>query len=247
MRIRAWSAFASNNSGSYVIVGRFPTDALATEVAAELRDVVVAHSAWLGTHDRPQAPPPSPLTTYAASLALDYEPTWDEWPQYSSRPSPDVFAIGHQVFVYADYTVSMPAVLGRVMYARGGRVDTEVDHAHHPIVATFEIYFPWKIRDEVDMPASVQVIVDELHETLAGLCVQPPAWQAATPEHASKSLDADLLFGAVFDDLVQGFAAVNAAVTRVSAVLRVRLAEALHDRDVDALAMLRPCRPAVRG
>ena len=247
MRIRAWNAFASNNSGSYVIVGRFPTEALAIEVAAELREVVTAHSAWLGTHDRPQATPPSPLTTYAANLQLDFEPEWDEWPQYSSQSSPDVFAIGHQVFVYSDYTVSMPAVLGRVMYARGGRVDTEVDHAHHPIVATFEIYFPWKTRDQVDIPASVQLIVDELHETLAGLCVQPPAWQGATPERASKFMDVDLLFGAVFEDLVQGFAAVNAAVSRVNAALRVRVAEALHDGGADALAMLRPCRPEVRG
>lgn len=246
MRIHAWNAFASNNSGSYVIVGRFPTDALATEVAAELRDVVVAHSAWLATHDRPEAPP-SPLTTYAASLALAYEPDWEEWPQYSGQASPEVFAVGPQVFVYSDYTVSMPAVLGRAMYARGGRVDTELDHAHHPIVATFEIYFPWKTRDKVDIPASVQRVIDELHGTLAGLCIQPPAWQGATPDQASKFMDADLLFGAVFTDLVKGFAAVNTAVTRVGAVLRVRISEALHDRDVDALAMLRPCRPAARG
>ncbi|HEY0253273.1 MAG TPA: hypothetical protein VGC41_17185 [Kofleriaceae bacterium] len=236
MRIRAWTAFASNNSGSYVIVGRFPSDALADEVAAELREVVTAHSAWFETKESS-----SPLTAYAAKLGLGYEPTYDDWPQYSDPP--EVWATGLQVFVHADYTVTMPAVLGHAMYARGGRVETEIDHAHHPIVATFEIYFPWRTRETLDIPAKVRTIVDELAVTLAGLCIQPPAWQGAIAGNPTKFLDADLVFGAVFDDLVMGFAAVNTAVVRAGASMRIRIGEALRDRDVDAFAMLRPCRP----
>ena len=46
MRIRIWNAYASNNSGSYTIVGRFESDESAAKLAAELLAVVKAQSAW---------------------------------------------------------------------------------------------------------------------------------------------------------------------------------------------------------
>lgn len=50
MRIQVWQAFASNNSGSYTIAGRFEDAAIAHTVAAELGELIVAHSAWLRDH-----------------------------------------------------------------------------------------------------------------------------------------------------------------------------------------------------
>lgn len=246
MRIRMWNAFASNNSGSYVIVGRFPTAALAGDVAAELRDVVSAHSAWLDAHaERPSAG--SPLAAYAATLGLGYEPAHDEWPEYSGH-RPSVWSIDHQVFVHADYTVTMPRVIGHALYARGGRVETELDHAHHPVVATFEIYLISRSPWDLDVPARVQELVDALCAGDGALIAhhlpgQSPAWQGTTSSLAPGFGGPDLVVGAVFDDLAGGFTAVAAAVARVGARLHVRVSEALHDRGVDALAMLRPCRP----
>jgi hypothetical protein len=231
MRIRSWNAFASNNSGSYVIVGNFPTAALARDVAAELREVAIAHSAWL----KARAESTSPLATYAATLGLGYEPSSDDWPEYSDEP-PAAWSVGHQLFVYADYTVTMPRVIGYAMYARGGRVETEIDHAHHPIVAMFEVYFPWQAPDR---PTRVQALVDALcaeDGPLVAHAEQAPAWQAREAFG-----EPDLVIGTVFEDLATGFAVIAGAVASAGATLHVRLTEAMNERD--ALAMLRPCTP----
>jgi ribosomal protein L7/L12 len=250
MRIRIWNAFASNNSGSYVIVGSFPSEAAAAELAADLLEVAKAHSAWLANYD-PAPSPPSPLAQYAArhGVAYDDADLGEDWPQYSSRAHPDVWAIGHQVFVYSDYTISMPRVIGHLMYKRGGRVDTEVNHAHHPLVAVFEIYFPWRDRSQIDIPARVQDIVDALCAEDGALTTlrEPgtaPAWRGAVSGKPAGFGDGDLVIGAVFDDLCAGFTAVAAAARAVGASVRVRVSEAYSEGD--PLAFLRPCVPPTK-
>ena len=250
MRIRIWNAFASNNSGSYVIVGSFPSEDRAAEVAAELREVARAHSAWLAVYDPPPSPP-SPLAQYAARHGVPYDDAelGEDWPQHSSNEHPDVWAIGHQVFVYSDYTVTMPRAIGHAMYARGGRVDTEVNHAHHPLVAVFEIYFPWRDRSTIDVPARVQDLVDALCAeggalTALRVAGHAPGWRGAVADQPAGFGEGDLVVGAVFDDLCAGFTAVAAAATAAGAGLRVRVSEAQGDGD--PLAFLRPCVPPTR-
>jgi ribosomal protein L7/L12 len=119
---------------------------------------------------------------------------------------------------------------------------------HHPIIATFEIHFPWNKRDEIDRPARVQELVDTLCADDGALVAsrvafQAPAWQGTTAERLPGFGEADLVVGAVFEELVAGFAAVAAGAAAVGATVRVRVAEAHSDRDVDALAFLRPCVP----
>jgi hypothetical protein len=218
-------------------------------VAVELREVALAHSAYLDAHNEGESAS-SPLAAYAAKLGLDYEPSYDDWPQYGGGP-PSAWSIDHQVFVYSDYTVTMPRVIGHALYARGGRVETEINHAHHPIVAIFEIYFPWKTRDQIDVPARVQELVDALCADDGvlgshGVPYQAPAWQGTTSQRAPGFGEPDLIVGAVFDELATGFTAVAEAVAFVGAKLRVRVMEALRDRGTDALAMLRPCSPLPR-
>ncbi len=255
MRIRVWNAFASNNSGSYVIVGSFPTAALASEVAAELLAVAKAQSAWLDARDRVPAAErtneAAPLTAYAAQHGIAYDTLayGDDWPEHSAAAHPDVWAIGHQVFFYSDYTVTIPRAIGHLMYARGGRVDTEINHAHHPIVALFEVYWAWQTRQDVDVPTRVQELVDLLNAedgALTKLRVNhiAPAWRGITPDKAAGFGDADLEVGVVFDDLAAGFAAVSAACSQVGAGVRVRVSEATHHGD--PLAFLRPCVPATK-
>ncbi len=250
MRIRVWTAFASNNSGSYVIVGSFPSAELAAEVAGELRDVVGAHHAWKTAEGQPRDPGPSPLAVYATALGVTHtdEADSDDWLQYSQQGAPGVWAIGHQVFVYCDYTVTMPRAFGHVFYARGGRVDTELDHAHHPIVATFEIYFPWPTPEVEAIPGDVQRIVDALCADDGALVAhrvpwQAPVWRGTTADKPAAFGEGDLLVAAVFDDLAAGFAGVQAAAAAVGALVRVRVAEAHGEHGADALAHLRPCVP----
>lgn len=247
MRIRIWNAFASNNSGSYVIVGSFPSEALAGDVAAELREVARAHSAWLAHYDPPPSPP-SPLAQYAARHGVMYDDAelGEDWPQRSSSEHPDVWAIGHQVFVHSDYTITMPRAIGHVIYARGGRVETEIDHAHHPLVAMFEIHFPWRDRSAIDVPARVQDLIDALCAEDGALTTlradrHAPAWRGAMADKPGGVGEGDLVIGAVFDDVCAGFTAVAASVAAAGASLRVRVSEAPGAGD--PLAFLRPCVP----
>ena len=241
MKIKIWNAFASNNSGSYVIVGSFPSEALAGEVAAELLDMARAHTAWLAQ----PAEGTSPLDALGAKYGIAPEDRDDCWPEHGNQDHPEAWAIGHQVFVHSDYTVTMPRLLGHVMYARGGRVQTELNHAHHPIVATFTCYFPWQQRKELDIPARVQAIVDALcaeggaldQTQKAGI---PAAWRGVV-EGEPPFGEGDLVIGAAFDDLRAAYLAVAAAAEAQGAKVIVHVSEA---HGGDPLAHLRPCAPA---
>lgn len=243
MRIRVWNAFASNNSGSYVIVGRFPTEELAKQVADELLDVAKAESTW---HESPGRGP-SPLAVYASRHGVrEVASEDDHWPQYSGMPHPAVWAIGHQVFVHSDLTVTMPRAIGHVMYARGGRVETELDHAHHAIAALFEIYFPWNMRKSIDVPARVQDIVDALWAEGGALRSHAmkghaPAWRGVRPDAPEQLGEADLLIGATFEDLCAGFTEIARACAAAGAVVHVRVSEAPPHGD--PFAFLRPPTP----
>ena len=104
MKIKIWQAFASNNSGSYTIVGSFDTPELATEVAAALRTMAGQHTAWLenarGTEFTEGV---SPLGAFAQEHGLSWvsgRGTWDEWPEHDDSNIPAVIALGHQVLVH---------------------------------------------------------------------------------------------------------------------------------------------------
>jgi hypothetical protein len=247
MRVRIWNAFASNNSGSYVIVGRFPTVELAQQVADELLVVMKAESAWrLSPGDGP-----SPVAAYAARHGIrDASENGDDWPEYSSMPHPAAWAIGHQVFVHSDQTVSMPRAIGHAMYARGGRVETELDHAHHAIAALFEIYFPWTVRKTIDIPARVQDIVDALCAEGGPLhslemTEHAPGWRGAVPGAPEAFGEPDIVIGAAFDDLCAGFTAIASACAAVGAVVRVVISES--PAHADPFAFLRPSVPQPRN
>jgi hypothetical protein len=216
MRIRVWNAYASNNSGSYTIVGRFGSDEAASKVAAELLALVKAQSAWGAA----QADQPTPLATFAQQNGLSsYEGmgAGEDWPEYSQQEHPDVWTVGSQVFLYSDYQVSMPRLFGELVYARGGRVEYEVDHAHHPMAAYFEIYWPHEGKTNETVAAGVQNILQALHEDARFLDNQ---WEGA-PYHAWRAgidwMEPNLRIGAVFANLITGFTAVDEAARAAGA------------------------------
>ncbi|WP_437965533.1 ribosomal protein L7/L12 [Sorangium sp. So ce260] len=231
MRIRLFHAFASNNSGSYTIVGSFRDAATAEEVARLVQEVCDAHSAWLEARAaEPGAAAPeggSPLEAFARREGLragDHDGDGDDWPQYG--PSPAAIAAGHQVIVHAPYTVTMPPLFGALFYAKGGRVDTELDHAHEALAVEFS-YRPADVR--WDDPRAAERL-DAFEQRVAA---ELPAWTARS-EHDRRPPIAPAWhsdawrsrhLSAVFDDLVEGVQGVRRLAREHGMGLTVRVTE----------------------
>jgi hypothetical protein len=238
MKISVWSAFASNNSGSYTIVGVFGEAAAAAEVARELAAVCAAHSAW---HEANTwgASEGSPLHAFIVEHGLRWEPSrggGDEWPQHG--PMPSVAAIGPRVIVHAPYTVTMPPTFGELIYARGGRVEIEMNHAHEPIVAEIGIGWVYGTDAELVVRESGAVRAAIEADPIVQAALQrdghgpdaPPRPGALRFRAARDWMEPALTAGALFDDLVGGVRAIAAIAERHGARHTLHVFEAL-DRD----------------
>jgi hypothetical protein len=238
MKIKIWNAFASNNSGSYTIVGNFPTAELAQDVAKELAVVVAAHDAWIRSDDRNNK---SPLEIFAKTNRLnsnDVDNSIDEWPEYSENTTPQVLAIDHQVFIHHDYTVTLPAIFGQYFYARGGRVNIELNHSHHPIVAIFAFYVDYKVRHKIDLQEKFAQVINELTADSGPLSVglregHSPVWKIM-----GSNFDSHLVIGACFEELLDSFREIEKIAAEHSLRSNVTLFEAFSD-DQDPLSHLR--------
>ncbi len=238
MKIKIWNAFASNNSGSYTIVGNFPTSELAQDVAKELAAVVAAHDAWIWSEDRNSK---SPLEIFAKTNSLNSataDNSIDEWPEYGRNTTPQVLAIDHQVFIHNGYTVTLPAIFGQYFYARGGRVNIELNHSHHPIVAIFTFSVDYKIRHKIDLQEKFSQVVRELTADTGPLSVglregHSPAWKIV-----GSNFDIHLVIGACFEELLDSFREIERIAAGHSLRSNVRLFEAFSDNQ-DPLSHLR--------
>ena len=152
-QVRIYSAFASNNSGSYTLLGMFETSERAAEVAALLTRLAT---------DMEAAGEANPLrellATYGIAAPENVGKT-DDWPAEWDTP-PEAVHIDRQVWWFAAYTVTMPAEIGHWFFATGGRVQVELDHAHHPLLAHLSLWpdLPWKERQGMQM----QPLIDAL-------------------------------------------------------------------------------------
>jgi hypothetical protein len=229
VRIRLWNAFASNNSGSYTIVGTFRDAATAAAVAAELRALCEAESGW----QRRQWDPtpiggPRPLVTFAkqhgitgtSDLSTEAD---DDWPDLSYAPVPMVTHTTRQVVLHVKYTVTMPRVLGQLLYHRGGRVDVELDHAHERIVVVHEIHGDRNNPARAQKLAALFAALDAIDSPLRRLAAADvtPVLRDNQKEPWPK-----VRAMAVFTDLAEGVAAIGRLVTEHGLELHVRLLEA---------------------
>jgi hypothetical protein len=128
------------------------------------------------------------------------------------------------------YTVSLPRFFGHFFYARGGSVDTTLDHAHHAIVAVFEIWWAWD--------AATQVRVSELKRALAATLEDPAGPLAAAAKsgvpplvRSTDEVMRPFLVAAVFEDLVAGVAALQRTIEQHEGRSRPRISEAFDERD----------------
>jgi hypothetical protein len=229
MKIHLWNAFASNNSGSYTIVGSFRDTAVAAEVAAELAAVVAAHSAWLEGEREGQAV--SPLEAFAGRHGLELEEGVvgsDAWPQYG--PPPEVAAMAGQVVLHAPYTVTMPRLFGQWFYRKGGEVDVTLDHSHDPLICQLGVWWPLDAAErasamvaELAADAAVAAALEPAADELEPVAFRRLAWRTS-----DLFGEPSLLIGAVFGDLVAGIRALAALCDRHEVAYRqVRIIEAL--------------------
>lgn len=247
MKVRVWNAFASNNSGSYTIVGSFPNEDLATEVAEELATLMKAHTEWLeaDSSGAGKNATESPLSKFIQQHNLRSSRTdfFDDWPQYSDDNTPKVVAVDAKVIIHHEYTVTLPREFGEYFFVRGGRVEHELDHAHNLIIALCEVWMLWSDRDGKNMPEKIQAVVEDLCEAdgefLKAVSMRSrfaPAWRDGDGLH-----EPDLVVGAVFDDLIAGFAAVNRVARKHGFRTFAKVFEAVGESD--PLAILRPTSP----
>ena len=200
MKVRVWNAYASNNSGSYTIVGELPSREVARETAEELRVMVAAETVWREAWDGKPVPPESPLEAFCKKHALGPTRGWDDWPEHSADNTPAVLAVGRQVIVHHDYTVSLPTTFGEFFYKQGGRVEHEENHAHHPIVTFGEFWWSWtkeeRARMAVEAPRLIAALIAP-DSALSGKywSAWPPAWQSAAGEFG----DPPFTVGVIFD------------------------------------------------
>jgi len=235
MRIFLFQAFASNNSGSYTIVGTFEDAATAESVAGILSKVTADHDAWHKKHEW-EEDGVSPLDTFVKEFGLrDPKPgRGDEWPSY--HDSPTVLVSGDQVLVHTPYTVTMPRMYGEFFYAKGGRVQVELNHAHDDLVVefTFWVHYndPAKAEKLDAFQARLEPELGELTKRREYDKRPPiePAWYqgAWSLRH----------LGVVFEDLVDGVAHVGRLAKEMGVNTRLNIRESPNEV-ADPLAMLR--------
>jgi hypothetical protein len=248
MQVRIWNAYASNNSGSYTIVGSLPSREVADEVATELRQLIEAHTAWRRAWDGSGGTDASPLAAFCKQHGLtwgDNAGGFDDWPEHHDDTRPQIAVTSHQLVVHHPYTVSLPTTFGEYIYRRGGRVEHEENHAHHAIVTIASFYWGWtkeaRAKMDVERPRLVAAVTAEDGPLEGAYPARwPPGWSLGGDGFG----EAPFTVGVLFDDLIGGVAALRTLAEAHGASLQVRLQEAADDLH-DPLAHLRPSNPRV--
>lgn len=244
MRVRLFDAFASNNSGSYTIVGTFETAETAADVARVLAAVCDEHARWMENEKNPlENSESAPLVQWARGNGLT-EPTpgcSDDWPQYG--PAPTVCAADRFVLLVAPYTVTMPKVFGEYFYRREGRVQVELDHAHAD-VATYFTFFVDNERRTKDDTVSPEILA--LRERLEGMLPELVARNEGDRRPVIEpviynSSWRSLALAVIFRDVVAATSAIRALCTELNVKMWLRV-ESTDERKGDPFVDVRGAR-----
>jgi hypothetical protein len=228
MRIRIWNAYASNNSGSYTIVGVFPDAASAAAAAEELRELCRAETEWAEASTRSDE---EPLVQFARAHGHVEESAVnsDVWPMYPST-APDVVVAGRRLIVHHPQTITLPALLGAHVYKRGGRVETEIEHAHHAVVADCRISARF---NDPDRAAKCERIAAELAQPGSVLHRHSDPAVAPIVRHEVDMSWSFVRAWIALDDesVVRGLEELASVVARHGCELEFRLSESPGGRD----------------
>ena len=238
MKVRIWNAYASNNSGSYTIVGMLPSEEVAQSVAADLATLIAAHAKWLATRPAHDAND-SPLAVFCREHMLNWEPGFgcgEDWP-FDDENLPRVVAAGRQVVLHSDWTLSLPPTFGEYFYRRGGRVQLEENHAHAPIIVTAQFWWRDKALQTIELPKLIAALTaDDGPLAPPSTHTWPYAGRAGTERG-----EAPFTIGAVFSEPIDSIAILRDLATRAGAQMTLKLHEA--DGAHDPLASLRAGEP----
>ncbi|PTL75808.1 hypothetical protein [Vitiosangium sp. GDMCC 1.1324] len=240
MRIHLWNAFASNNSGSFTIVGRFPSEELARQVAAELSEVLSAHAKWrmatAGTRNREESETVSPIRTFVREHSLTECEN-----DLADQGQLHAWSTGHQVFLYDPNALWLLDSFTEFLRIRGGKLETRINHAHGNIVSIFELR---GTPPKKEKSAMVSTLVEELHADDGPLLKWAAFRIRPTWREGFKPGEPVLTLGTVFRNLAAGFTGVEEIARRHGLEVSVRLFEEHHPKD--PLASLRPSRPPLK-
>lgn len=221
MKIQIWNAFASNNSGSYTIVGGSLDAEVLSRAVELLKPVLIAHDEW---HQNREARPiiESPLARFAVAQGIPVGTVDEEWPFYGDDSNvPQVVALGGQVLIHHSYTTGLPRFFGYWIYALGGRVATEFSHAHDPLITLCDGWFPWNTVTGEARAHANEKLLKALSDPQAGYrtWLQDPLMVKIFPaaEWACVRL------AAIFSDIPAGCAAVRALMTEQGALMQVEI------------------------
>jgi len=143
------------------------------------------------------------------------------------------------VVVHAPYTVTLPTVFGELFYARGGRVDVEIDHAHEPLAVEFTWHPKGMNYGDPRVEPALDAFEALVRPELDALVARPeydkrppvaPAWHRGFWGQRHLSV--------VFADLIAGVKAVQAIADACGMNLSLRLTEC-PDEVEDPFALLR--------
>ena len=252
--VHAYAAWASNNSGSYTLVGRFDDDVraqgaaeLLTRLFDEMREALAANDAEatrqiMAKQPRVSTSEPLALARFVEEHGLSSlkdDVLYNEWPYlppYSARAA----ALGRQLVVHVGYTVSMPRALEEFLMKTGGRLETEIAHAHAPLVVVVELWWPtWPSTDDARATRAAEVAAfrAEIDPLLPSLVANERDDDRPPVPHAWKEEDG-LTLAFVASDPVDALLRVRAVSEEHGVSFRMRCFEALSE-DGDPLAQLR--------
>jgi len=228
MKIKLWQAYASNNSGSYTIVGWFANAELAQQVTCDLNGLLKKYNAWIFfnkcTTER------SPLEEFAEQHKLVFDPgnAEDDWPMAFSDDvlpePPRAIALRNKVVIHHQYTILLPAILGQYFYARGGRVSREITMAHNSLLAKFSIVAPFNsvksLRREIDMKGLANELTAEDGPLKSGVDSSHIVELVKTGFQGQT-----IKFEARFEDLVKSFSQISEIVNKYEVQLFLELEE----------------------
>lgn len=172
MRVRLFRAWASNNSGAYVLLGRFHHAAVAASVASTLNEALAAHDAWVLS--RPPSKGDSPFMAFAQAHGLPMQDGWVPW-THGMRCE----VLDTQVLLDG-YAAEMPSAFVAFVAKHRGHVESEIIHAHGAVIVRVNLwmkdgYRPERAADAAAARARFEAAIEsdpELTEALAG----DPRW-----------------------------------------------------------------------
>ena len=240
------AAWASNNSGSYTLVGSFDDSEAARATGERLRTLFREMSALYAERQAevmrllaegakriilPDVETPMHRLVAAegfTALPEDFI-DGDSWPSDGGSAEENVLVTGQQVIVHVGWTMTMPRALAELFFKAGARIDVEIDHAHHRLVVVAGLY-PLAYGKTAEEREAHRATLAKVRAEIDGLMSRqpPPRYPGEVPmSHAWHDEGHGLALGIVPREMVPELMAIRDVVERHELRMHVRVFEAI--------------------